>query len=96
MTTEDQHGPGQARGENVGEEGIGPFLARLRLARGQSQLRLAQLLCAVSGSVTVTRHEISRWERGNRVPSRQWLGWLAAVLDVPVQRLESAATAGRG
>jgi transcriptional regulator with XRE-family HTH domain len=77
-------------------ESIGALLCRLRLARGYTQLRLAELLCAASGVPTVGRHEISRWEREERVPGGFWLGWLAAVLDVPLDELElAAAGAGR-
>lgn len=78
-----------------GGERIGPLLTRLRLERGQSQQRLAQLLCAVSGTVTVTRHEISRWERGDRIPGTHWLGWLAAVFEVPLELLETAVANAR-
>jgi transcriptional regulator with XRE-family HTH domain len=74
-------------------ESIGALLCRLRLARGYTQLRLAELLCAASGVPTVTRHEVSRWEREERVPGGFWLGWLAAVLDVPLDDLEIAVGA---
>jgi transcriptional regulator with XRE-family HTH domain len=74
-------------------ESIDSMLVTLRLERGLSQLRLAELLCAASGCPTLTRHEISRWERGDRVPSRRWQAWLAVVLEVPVERLEAAAGA---
>src|SRR5690606_21838753 len=77
-------------------ERIGPLLARLRLAGGLSQLRLAELLCAAAGTATVTRHEVSRWERGERVPGRFWREWLAVVLEAPLERLEAAAAAGQG
>jgi transcriptional regulator with XRE-family HTH domain len=74
---------------------IGPLLARLRQARGYSQLNLAQLLCAATGHPTITRHEISRWERQERIPSRYWLTPLAEVLGVPVDVLQTAAAAAR-
>lgn len=51
------------------------LLRRLRRARGFSQVRLAEKLCQVSGRTTVSRHEVSRWERGERAPDRFWLGW---------------------
>jgi transcriptional regulator with XRE-family HTH domain len=76
-------------------ETIGALLARVRGDQGISQLRLAERLCAASGQVTVTRHEISRWEREERIPTGYWLSWLAAVLDVPLTELESAAGAAR-
>lgn len=71
--------------------GIGGMLTRARVERGWSQLRLAELLCAVAGAATVTRHEVSRWEREERVPSGYWLGWLADALGTPVTALEAAA-----
>ncbi len=77
------------------EELFGPILTRVRLARGWSQLHVAELLCAASGVATVTRNEISRWERGDRIPSRFWLGWLALVLEVPVDELAVAAARSR-
>ena len=77
------------------EESLGPMLTRVRLARGWSQLRVAALLCAASGTVTVTRNEVSRWEREERVPSRYWLGWLALVLEVPVEELALGASRSR-
>ncbi|GAA4704635.1 helix-turn-helix domain-containing protein [Phytohabitans rumicis] len=74
---------------------LGTLLAALRLARGWSQLRVAEQLSAATGLSTVSRHEISRWERGERVPGDFWLGWLAAVLDVPRDELAVAAEAAR-
>jgi transcriptional regulator with XRE-family HTH domain len=71
-------------------EGIGSLLAQLRAERGWSQLRLAEQLCAASGVPTVSRHEISRWERQERVPGPFWLRWLAAVLEAPLDRLVAA------
>ncbi|WP_344750497.1 helix-turn-helix domain-containing protein, partial [Micromonospora olivasterospora] len=78
-----------------GPQPLGPLLARLRLALGWSQQRLAARLCAVSGVPTLTRHEVSRWERQLRVPGDFWLGWLAVVLDVPVGLLSGAAARSR-
>lgn len=69
---------------------FGALLAGLRQARGWSQQKLAEELCVVSGRCTVTRHEVSRWERGLRLPGRYWLGQLARVLDCPVERLTEA------
>lgn len=74
-------------GDTLPDEGIDTLLVHLRQSRGFSQLRLAEALCAASGTPTVSRHEISRWERGERVPGPHWLGWLAAVLEVAPQRL---------
>ncbi|RGC67979.1 hypothetical protein C5N14_15960 [Micromonospora sp. MW-13] len=74
---------------------LGPLLARLRLARGRSQQFLAAELCAASGVPTLSRHEVSRWERQLRVPGDFWLGWLAVVLAVPVELLAEAAGQSR-
>lgn len=76
-------------------EPIGALLAHARLNRGWSQLRLAGVLCGISGTTTITRHEVSRWEREERVPSGYWLGWLAVALDLPIGRLERAAATSR-
>lgn len=70
---------------------LGPLLAHLRVRRGWSQLRLAEHLCAASSVPTVSRHEVSRWERQERVPGDFWLSWLAAVLEVPLDELVAAA-----
>ncbi|MEV4657633.1 helix-turn-helix domain-containing protein [Micromonospora sp. NPDC049301] len=74
---------------------LGPLLARCRLARGWSQERTAAELCAAAGVPTLSRHEVSRWERQRRVPGGFWLGWLAVVLDVPLVVLAEAAAATR-
>ena len=74
---------------------LGPLLAELRLARGWSQQRLAHELCAASGVPTLTRHEVSRWERQLRLPGDFWLDWLAVVLGVPVGLLAEAAARSR-
>jgi transcriptional regulator with XRE-family HTH domain len=85
-----------ARGGGPAEaESIGALLVRLRLAQGRSQLRLAEQLCAASGVATLTRHEISRWEREERIPSGGWLRWLAFVLDASLEELEHAAAHAR-
>ncbi len=82
-------------GDGLAAGSIGPLLAGVRLAAGKSQLRLAELLCAASGVPTVTRHEVSRWEREERIPSAFWLRWLALVLEVPLDALERAAALAR-
>ncbi|MEV1157308.1 helix-turn-helix transcriptional regulator [Micromonospora chokoriensis] len=74
---------------------LGLLLARCRLARGWSQQRTAAELCAAAGVPTLSRHEVSRWERQRRVPGGFWLGWLAVVLDVPLVALAEAAAATR-
>nr|BFE66058.1 hypothetical protein GCM10020063_105840 [Dactylosporangium thailandense] len=77
------------------DETFGALLTRLRLARGRSQLRLAEMLCAAADVPTITRHEVSRWERGDRVPGAPWLAWLAFVLQAPLEDLERAAALSR-
>ncbi|WP_433386668.1 helix-turn-helix domain-containing protein [Micromonospora sp. KLBMP9576] len=74
---------------------LGPLLARLRLAHGWSQSRVAAELCAAAGVPTLSRHEVSRWERQLRLPGDFWLGWLAVVLAVPVDLLTAAAARTR-
>ncbi|WFF00603.1 helix-turn-helix domain-containing protein [Micromonospora sp. WMMD964] len=74
---------------------LGPLLVSCRLARGWSQQRAAAELCAAAGVPTLSRHEVSRWERQRRVPGGFWLGWLAVVLDVPLVVLAEAAAVTR-
>ncbi|MES4904500.1 MULTISPECIES: helix-turn-helix transcriptional regulator [unclassified Streptomyces] len=73
---------------------FGAYLARLRRATGRRQRQLADRLCALSGLDSVTRHEISRWERGARVPD-SWLAMLAEALGVSASELERAAAYAR-
>ncbi|TDC86255.1 XRE family transcriptional regulator, partial [Actinomadura sp. 7K507] len=68
------------------------FPARLKAARveaGLSQDELAQAVCALTGISSVTRHEISRYERGVRRPT-VWLSPLAKALGVEVKELVGA------
>ncbi|MEU5564592.1 transcriptional regulator [Micromonospora musae] len=74
---------------------LGPLLTQLRLARGWSQRRTAAELCAVAGVPTLSRHEVSRWERQVRVPGDFWLRWLSVVLAAPLELLAGAATSAR-
>lgn len=87
--------PTATRAGAGGPESIGALLARLRLAAGLSQLRVAERLCAASGTPTISRHEVSRWEREERIPGGFWLGWLAVVFEVPLERLEAAVATAR-
>lgn len=68
---------------------IDALIRDLRSARGWSQGRLADALCDVSRCATVTRADVSRWERGKRLPGPFWLRHLAAVLEVPLAVLEA-------
>ncbi|MFB9799586.1 helix-turn-helix transcriptional regulator [Streptomonospora salina] len=71
------------------------MLRRFRESRGWSQARLAEALCSAAERPTVTRHDVSRWERGKRVP-RVWLPVLAEVLGAPRGTLERATVADSG
>ncbi|UQA93926.1 helix-turn-helix domain-containing protein [Streptomyces halobius] len=75
---------------------FGEHLARLRRDAGKSQRQLAEFLCAVSCvRSSVTRNEVSRWERAERIPD-SWLPALAEALNVPLDTLERAAAYARG
>ncbi|MET7470618.1 helix-turn-helix domain-containing protein [Micromonospora sp. NPDC005222] len=74
---------------------LGPLLAQLRAARGWSQQRMAAELSAASGVPTLTRHEVSRWERQLRLPGDFWSAWLATVLGVPGELIAEAAARSR-
>jgi transcriptional regulator with XRE-family HTH domain len=84
----DTPGGGGMFGES--SEVIGAMLARIRAERRLTQHQVATMLKQVSSMPTVTRHEVSRWERGERIPSEYWLGWLAQVLEVPLPELRAA------
>lgn len=74
--------------------GISELIAKRRVELGLTQAELADALNAVAGLCTLTRHDVSRWERGVVTP-RSWLPHLAAVLAVPLSQLRLAARAGR-
>ena len=74
---------------------FGAYLARLREDADLSQRKLAEHLCRTSGTTSVTRNEVSRWERGDRLPDT-WLPSLAAAFAVPLEDLERAAAYARG
>ncbi|MFJ7242818.1 helix-turn-helix domain-containing protein [Streptomyces olivaceus] len=74
---------------------FGAHLVSLRRGAGLSQRSLALRLCAVAGITTLTRNEVSRWERGGRIPGA-WLPPLAQVLGVPLHELEKEAAHARG
>ncbi|MFI6329454.1 helix-turn-helix domain-containing protein [Micromonospora chersina] len=78
-----------------GPRPLGALLAELRVAHGWSQRRVAAELCAAAGVPTLTRHEVSRWERQRRLPGDFWSGWLAVVLGVPGDLLAEAAALSR-
>ncbi|MCX4665596.1 helix-turn-helix domain-containing protein [Streptomyces sp. NBC_01381] len=74
---------------------FGAYLARLRRDAHKSQRQLAATLCVLSGIQSVTRNEVSRWERGERLPE-SWLPFIADALKVPTSDLERAAAYARG
>ncbi|MER5972915.1 helix-turn-helix transcriptional regulator [Streptomyces sp. NPDC002055] len=74
---------------------FGAHLAGLRKRAGLSQRSLALRLCVTAGITTLTRHEVSRWERGGHIPDA-WLPPLAQVLAVPLDGLEREAARARG
>lgn len=74
---------------------FGLYLAGLRRRTGKSQRQMAALLCALSGTTSITRNEVSRWERGGRVPEA-WLPFLAAALQTPEAQLQQAVSYARG
>ncbi|MEV5975774.1 helix-turn-helix transcriptional regulator [Streptomyces sp. NPDC052114] len=74
---------------------FGVHLAALRKRARLSQSQLAARLCALSGTTTLTRNEVSRWERGERLPDA-WLASLSSALAVPVEDLGRAVARARG
>ncbi|MFI0352516.1 AAA family ATPase [Actinomadura sp. 9N407] len=72
---------------------FGTYLARLRGTR--SQRAQAELLCELAESGSLTRNEVSRWERGGRVPD-DWLPYIARAHNVPLAVLERMAAHARG
>jgi predicted kinase/transcriptional regulator with XRE-family HTH domain len=72
---------------------FGRYLARLRGTR--SQRAQAALLCELAGTATLTRNEVSRWERGERIPD-DWLPYIAQAHNVPLAVLERMAAHARG
>ncbi|NRQ33939.1 helix-turn-helix transcriptional regulator [Nonomuraea sp. NN258] len=65
------------------------LLKHLRKSAGMTQQQVADGLCAITGTFTLTRHEIGRWEQG-RVRPTSWLPALADVLHVDVTTLKNA------
>ncbi|RSN26794.1 XRE family transcriptional regulator [Amycolatopsis sp. WAC 04169] len=74
---------------------LGELLTEQRIAKGWSQGDLVARLHTLSGNDSVTREEISRWERGKRIPGPYWRQWLGDVLDTSSQELELAAAVAR-
>ncbi|WAL65319.1 helix-turn-helix domain-containing protein [Amycolatopsis cynarae] len=81
-------------GSRVGSGEFPPIGRLIRLARrerGMTQYDLADALVAASGNTSLGRDEVSRWERGKRVPGPYWRGWLSVVLGVAPDRLRACA-----
>nr|WP_246076705.1 helix-turn-helix domain-containing protein [Amycolatopsis cihanbeyliensis] len=71
------------------------LLLQHRYRHGLTQYTLADRLAIVSGNYSVTREEVSRWERGKRIPGPYWRAWLSLALELPRVELERAAAAQR-
>ena len=74
---------------------LGALIRDLRTSRGWSQSELATQLCDVSGHCSLTREDVSRWERGKVIPGPYWLRFLSQVLDVPCAVLDEEARLSR-
>ena len=74
---------------------FGELIAHRRRQLGLTQCGLADHLCAKTGRPTFTRHEISRYERGVRLPAALLLAVLADILELPLAVLRQAAAADR-
>lgn len=74
---------------------IGRLIRSVRRERGLTQYDLADALASVSGNGSLGRDEVSRWERGKRVPGPYWQRWLSKVLEVAPERLRSSARLAR-
>lgn len=66
-----------------------------RRQRNLSQRGLAAVLVEVSDRDTVTRSDVSRWERGKRIPTGDRLYWLSQVLHIPEDVLRRATREAR-
>ncbi|WP_405586716.1 helix-turn-helix domain-containing protein [Streptomyces sp. NBC_01190] len=80
--------------ESERRQRFGAYLAQLRRRATKSQRQLALALCDGAGIASVTRNEVSRWERGERIPDT-WLPFLAEALGTPLHDLERAAAYAR-
>jgi ribosome-binding protein aMBF1 (putative translation factor) len=78
----------------TGQEPISTLIRRTRRAYGWSQRDLATRL-SDAGGLAVTRHDVSRWELGVRIPGRWWRRHIGRVFGLPEQVLAAAAAAER-
>lgn len=74
---------------------IGRLIRSARHERGLTQYQLADALVLVSGNESLGRGEVSRWERGKRVPGPYWQSHLSRVLQLPPDQLRAAARASK-
>jgi ribosome-binding protein aMBF1 (putative translation factor) len=76
------------------QEPISTLIRRTRRAYGWSQHDLATRL-SNTGGMALTRHEVSRWELGVRIPGRWWRRHIGRVFGLPEPVLAAAAAAER-
>ncbi|MEU7017244.1 helix-turn-helix transcriptional regulator [Streptomyces sp. NPDC046385] len=71
------------------------LLLQLRKKAGRSQEQQADAVNAVSGRITVTRREISRYEHSETIPTNHTLGHIAVACGVPYEELLREAKSAR-
>jgi len=81
--------------EGLSAAPISELIRDFRTRRGMTQAALADRLARVSGNTSATRDQVTRWERGGRVPSPYWRHWLAVTLEVSDSDLDLAARRAR-
>jgi transcriptional regulator with XRE-family HTH domain len=74
---------------------IGALIRQARQRLGLSQYTLAERLAEVSGDDAVTREQVARWERGERIPRPYWRSHLSTALRVSRELLDRAAALAR-
>lgn len=72
------------------EPSVAELIRQKRISLKWSQSYLAKTLCVAAQRDTITRHYVSRWESGARIPGPFWLKHLATVLDIPLALLKEA------
>ncbi|MFE7717509.1 helix-turn-helix transcriptional regulator [Nocardia rhizosphaerihabitans] len=68
---------------------IGHFIREVRLARGWTQVQLAEALTNESGQRIEREYISRRWESGKHSPSAYWLRHLATVLGIPMVAIDN-------
>lgn len=74
---------------------VGDIIKNTRLADDLSQDALAERLRKLDGRSAITREEVSRWERGKRIPGPRWRTQLGSVLHIDPVILARGARATR-